>query len=88
MYIALVLSVLVILTCYMMMTSKSRLDHIPGHPGHPVFGHLLMVKPTTIHKQFEAWSKRFGPINRLQLFHFTELVVSDFDTIYEVIGEY
>ena len=44
-----------------------QLADLPGPRGWPVFGNSLQIKLARIHRDFERWSRQYGPLFRVRL---------------------
>jgi cytochrome P450 len=64
-----------------------RLDELPGPRGLPVLGNALQIRPARMHKQFEAWSKTYGPLFRVQLGRRKFLVMADHELMGAALRE-
>jgi len=58
-----------------------RFDDLPGPRGVPVFGNLLQIDSTRVHRQVEAWCEEFGPLFKLRLAKRRVVVVGDHELI-------
>ena len=61
------------------------LQRLPGPRGLPLLGNLLQIRPTRIHEILENWSRQHGPAFRLKIANRTALVVSDWQTVTEIL---
>ena len=50
---------------------------LPGPKGVPLLGNALQFKPHTMHLQFEAWAKQFGPFYQVRIRSQRIMVVAD-----------
>jgi cytochrome P450 len=56
-------------------------DDLPGPRGMPVFGNLLQIESTRIHRQMEQWCDAFGPVYKLRLAKRRVIVVGDHEVV-------
>lgn len=57
--------------------ARRSLHQLPGPRGLPLLGNGLQVRPHTLHRTLEDWSKRYGPVFRFRLGSRSVVVVSD-----------
>jgi cytochrome P450 len=62
-----------------------QMNQLPGPAGLPLLGNALQLNPEKLHRIFEKWSDRYGPIFRIQLGTIPVVVVSAPETIQEVL---
>ena len=58
-----------------------RFADLPGPRGVPIFGNLLQIESTRMHRQLEQWCDEHGPVFRLQLGKRRVVVVGDHELI-------
>jgi cytochrome P450 len=56
-------------------------DDLPGPRPLPVFGNLLQIESTRLHRQLEQWCDEFGPVFKLRLGSRRAIVVGDHELI-------
>lgn len=64
-----------------------ELHELPGPRCIPLLGNLHQVHPAQIHRDVEAWCRRYGPLFRLKLGIANMLVVSDHETLNAVLRD-
>lgn len=84
MFLSLVLLALLALVIFHLLRPQHQHQRIPhgtrlpdGPPGKPLVGNLLDLPPVHSWLTFHAWSKRYGPLFRLNLAGQNHIVVSD-----------
>ncbi len=68
------------------MTVRELRD-LPAPRGVPLLGNLLQIRPESMHRRLEGWSRELGPLYRIRLGRRTMLVVSDHETFGSVLRE-
>jgi cytochrome P450 len=58
-----------------------RIQDLPGPRGWPLLGNTLQVKPPRIHLDVEAWADAYGPLFRMRLGRFEQLVIADHELL-------
>jgi cytochrome P450 len=58
-----------------------RIQDLPGPRGWPLLGNSLQVKPSRIHLDVEAWADAYGPLFRMRLGRFEQLVIADHELL-------
>ena len=56
-------------------------EELGGPPGLPLVGNLFQIRLDTVHRQFEHWADRYGPLYRFRVGPYRTAVVSDAPTI-------
>ena len=69
------------------MEALRELTTLPGPRGWPLVGNMFQISRSQLHRNVEAWGRRFGPFFRLQLGRRTLLVVSDHEAIGAVLRD-
>jgi cytochrome P450 len=64
-----------------------RIQDLPGPRGWPLLGNTLQVKPPRIHLDVEAWADTFGPLFRMRLGRFEQLVIADHELLAAVMRD-
>jgi len=64
-----------------------QLADLPGPRGWPVFGNSLQIKLARIHRDFERWSRQYGPLFRVRLGRSQVLAIADHELINAVLRE-
>ncbi|MCW7539678.1 cytochrome P450 [Aquabacterium sp. A7-Y] len=62
-----------------------RIDELPGPRPWPLVGNLLQLDRQRIHLRLEEWERRYGPVYRLRLGRTSLAVISDPNTITQVL---
>jgi cytochrome P450 len=65
---------------------RRRIADLPGPRRWPLLGNLPQMRMSRIHRDIEEWGRRYGPVFRVELGWATMLVVTDHETIAEVLG--
>ena len=81
MFIIVVITVCVILLLDKLIGSKLVL---PGPKGIPLLGSLFFISEQ-FHLQLTSWAKKYGDIYRFRVLNQTFVVLSDYDSIYEML---
>jgi len=63
------------------------MDDLPGPPGLPWLGNALQIKPAQLHRQVSEWAERFGPLYVFRVATQRILVVSDAETIQQLLRD-
>lgn len=63
------------------------LDRLPGPKGLPLLGNLLQIDVTRLHTILEDWARRYGPRYLLRVAGRSAVVISDADTINEILRD-
>jgi cytochrome P450 len=64
------------------------IDDLPGPRGLPLIGSTLkVIRSPSMHRTFEAWAKRYGPILRVTGGRRRVIVISDFDEINTILRD-
>lgn len=58
---------------------------LPGPWAWPLLGNLPQLRPRRIHRDVEAWSRRFGPLFRMRIGRTAILVVSSHELVRDVL---
>lgn len=58
-----------------------RIQDLPGPRGWPLLGNTLQVTPPRIHLDVEAWADAYGPLFRMRLGRFEQLVIADHELL-------
>ena len=71
------------------MTARTlrHLKDLPGPRGWPLLGNTLQVKPPRIHRDVERWAAEFGPLFRMRLGRFDQLVIADHELLAAVMRD-
>ena len=64
-----------------------RIQDLPGPRGWPLLGNTLQVRPPRIHLDVEAWADAFGPLFRMRLGRFEQLVIADHELLTAVMRD-
>ncbi|MBS0315565.1 MAG: cytochrome P450 [Proteobacteria bacterium] len=64
-----------------------RLEDLPGPRALPFFGNTLQIRLADMHRQFEAWSERFGSVYRIDFGPRLALIVADHEVIAQVLRD-
>jgi cytochrome P450 len=64
-----------------------RIQDLPGPRGWPLLGNTLQVKPPRIHQDVEAWADAYGPLFRMRLGRFEQLVIADHELLAAVMRD-
>ena len=64
-----------------------RLDDLPGPRGWPLLGNTLQVRPSRIHLDVERWADEFGPLFRMRLGRYRQLVIADHELLTAVMRD-
>jgi len=64
-----------------------QFDDLPGPRGVPVFGNLLQIESTRLHRQLEGWCEQFGPVFKLRLGARRVVVVGDHELIAQALRD-
>jgi len=67
--------------------SLRHLSDLPGPRKFPVVGNLLQLRPSCIHQNVEAFSRKYGSLFRLTIGRTDLLVVADHALIKEILRE-
>lgn len=68
-------------------TRVRRIEELPGPRGLPVLGNLLQVRRERLHRDVEAWVRRYGPVFRFRLGRRRLVVVADPDAVSTVLRD-
>ena len=63
------------------------IEALPGPRGLPLLGNLLQVRPVRIHRDIEAWCRRYGSLFRVRFGPILTLVVADHALVNAVMRE-
>jgi len=63
------------------------LDRLPGPKGLPLLGNLLQLDLERTHTILEAWARRYGPRYVFRVAGRTAVVISDVETINEILRD-
>jgi hypothetical protein len=64
-----------------------HLKDLPGPRGWPLLGNTLQVKLARIHLDVERWAAQFGPLFRMRLGRFDQLVIADHELLGNVMRD-
>ena len=64
-----------------------RIADLPGPPAWPLVGNLTQVHPTSVHRDVEAWARRYGPLFRMTFGRTPVLVVSSHELVGAVLRD-
>ena len=64
-----------------------QLRDLPGPPGWPLLGNSFQVRPERIHLDVEAWARQYGPVFRMRLGRYDQLVVADTEMLAGVMRD-
>ncbi len=60
---------------------------LPAPRGLPVLGNMLQIRPESMHRTLEAWSRELGPIFRFRIGRRTMLAVADHELMSTVLRD-
>jgi cytochrome P450 len=62
------------------------IDNLPGPPRLPLIGNAhQIIRSSSMHRTFEKWAERYGPIVRVNVGRRRAIIISDFDEINKIL---